>query len=145
MFREQQRQAASGYIALTGLFLALAVVVWWFVVAVQAEDPARIIGGAVAALVLFFLLAGLFIVNPNEARVLQLFGKYVGTTKTPGLRYANPFYTKKKVSVNVTARDDWSDPGHRYGRSALRGGRLRGVRARPERVCGPGHGDQVPV
>jgi regulator of protease activity HflC (stomatin/prohibitin superfamily) len=40
-------------------------------------------------------------VHPNEARVLQLFGKYVGSVKTPGLRYANPFYTKRKVSVRV--------------------------------------------
>jgi regulator of protease activity HflC (stomatin/prohibitin superfamily) len=101
MFREHQRQAASGYIALAALIAALAVIVWWFVVAVQAEDPARIIGGVVAALIVFFLMAGLFIVNPNEARVLQLFGKYVGTTKTPGLRYANPFYTKSKVSVRI--------------------------------------------
>ena len=39
MFREHERQAASGYIALAALIAALAVVVWWFVVAVQAEDP----------------------------------------------------------------------------------------------------------
>ena len=101
MFRERERQAASGYIALTGLLLTLAVVVWWFVGAVQAESPASIIGASVAATLVFFLMAGLFIVNPNEARVLQLFGQYVGTTKTPGLRYANPFYTKTKVSVKV--------------------------------------------
>jgi regulator of protease activity HflC (stomatin/prohibitin superfamily) len=101
MFRERERQAASGYIALAALLLALAVVVWWFVVAVQAEDPVRIVGASIAATVVFFLMAGLFIVNPNEARVLQLFGRYVGTTKTPGLRYANPFYTKSKVSLRI--------------------------------------------
>ena len=39
-----------------------------------------------------FLLAGLFVVNPNEAKVLQLFGNYVGTAKAPGLRWANPLY-----------------------------------------------------
>ncbi len=33
--------------------------------------------------------------------MLQLFGKYVGSVKTPGLRYANPFYTKRKVSVRI--------------------------------------------
>ncbi len=52
-------------------------------------------------LVTVFLLAGLFVVNPNEARVLQLFGDYVGTAKTAGLRWANPFYTKKRVSQRV--------------------------------------------
>ena len=47
------------------------------------------------------LLAGLFMVAPNEARVLQLFGDYVGTVRTPGLRWANPFYSKQKVSTRV--------------------------------------------
>ena len=46
-------------------------------------------------------LIGLFVVNPNEGRVLQLFGDYVGTVKTPGLRWANPFYTKKRISLRV--------------------------------------------
>jgi regulator of protease activity HflC (stomatin/prohibitin superfamily) len=49
----------------------------------------------------FFLLAGLFMVNPNEGRVLQLFGKYVGTAKVEGLRWANPFYSKRKISLRV--------------------------------------------
>ncbi len=46
-------------------------------------------------------LVGFFIVNPNQARVLQLFGKYVGTVRDPGLRWANPFYTKKAISLRV--------------------------------------------
>lgn len=46
-------------------------------------------------------LAGLFIVNPNEGKVLQFFGDYVGTARLPGLRWANPFYSKKKVSVRT--------------------------------------------
>ena len=44
---------------------------------------------------------GLFVVNPNEGKVLQLFGDYVGTVKTPGLRWANPLYTKKRISLRV--------------------------------------------
>jgi regulator of protease activity HflC (stomatin/prohibitin superfamily) len=47
------------------------------------------------------MLAGLFMVHPNEARVFQLFGAYKGTTYDAGLRWANPFYTKFKVSVRV--------------------------------------------
>jgi regulator of protease activity HflC (stomatin/prohibitin superfamily) len=47
------------------------------------------------------VLAGLFTVAPNEARVLQLFGDYVGTVRKPGLRWANPLYTKHKVSTRV--------------------------------------------
>ena len=49
----------------------------------------------------FILWFGFFMVHPNEARVLQLFGAYVGTAREPGLRWANPFYAKKAVSVRV--------------------------------------------
>jgi regulator of protease activity HflC (stomatin/prohibitin superfamily) len=46
-------------------------------------------------------LCGLFIVNPNEAKVLQFFGDYVGTARKAGLRWANPFYSKRKVSTRT--------------------------------------------
>ncbi|MDH3455353.1 MAG: SPFH domain-containing protein [Gemmatimonadota bacterium] len=69
--------------------------------AIQTESVVQIVLSVIALTVVTFLFAGLFIVNPNEARVLQLFGKYVGTAKTPGLRFANPFYTKKKISVRI--------------------------------------------
>jgi regulator of protease activity HflC (stomatin/prohibitin superfamily) len=63
------------------------------------------VGLAVALLIVdvvaVALLPGLFMVNPNEGRVLQLFGDYRGTVKDPGLRWANPFYTKKAISLRV--------------------------------------------
>jgi regulator of protease activity HflC (stomatin/prohibitin superfamily) len=48
-----------------------------------------------------FLLNGFFMVAPNEAKVLQLFGNYVGTAKEPGLRWTNPFFKKTKISLRV--------------------------------------------
>jgi regulator of protease activity HflC (stomatin/prohibitin superfamily) len=54
-----------------------------------------------ASLVVLICWAGFIMVHPNEARVLQLFGKYVGTARDPGLRWANPFYTKVPVSTRV--------------------------------------------
>jgi regulator of protease activity HflC (stomatin/prohibitin superfamily) len=45
--------------------------------------------------------AGLFVVNPNQAKVLQLFGEYRGTARVPGLRWANPFYSKKGISMRT--------------------------------------------
>jgi len=47
------------------------------------------------------MLVGLFMVQPNQARVLQLFGGYAGSVKVPGLRWANPFYTKRPISLRV--------------------------------------------
>ena len=49
-----------------------------------------IVALSIAILLDVLLFMGLFVVNPNEGRVLQLFGDYVGTVKRPGLRWANP-------------------------------------------------------
>lgn len=57
--------------------------------------------GIILFLLSFLLYFGFFTVEPNEAIVLILFGKYVGTEKTVGFRWANPFYTKKKISLRV--------------------------------------------
>lgn len=48
-----------------------------------------------------FILAGLYTIQPNQAAVLSLFGKYVGTVKDNGLRWNNPFYAKRRVSQRV--------------------------------------------
>lgn len=50
---------------------------------------------------LTFSFSGLYKVEPNQAAVLSLFGKYVGTVRDNGLRFNNPFYSKKKVSMRV--------------------------------------------
>ena len=55
----------------------------------------------VSVVVAVLLLTGLFVVNPNEARVLQLFGGYAGSTREAGLRWANPFYSKRRLSLRV--------------------------------------------
>ncbi len=46
-------------------------------------------------------LAGFYMMAPNEGRVLQLFGQYVGTDRALGLRWANPFYSKQRVSLRI--------------------------------------------
>jgi regulator of protease activity HflC (stomatin/prohibitin superfamily) len=48
-----------------------------------------------------FALFGLYMVEPNQAAVLSLFGRYVGTVKDTGLRWNNPFFAKRKVSLRV--------------------------------------------
>ncbi len=101
MIREIRRTVASGYLALFILLAGCAAMLFWMVRAIQAEAVVSIIVAAVVLTVLGVCFAGLFIVNPNEARVLQLFGAYTGTCKTPGLRFANPFYTKSKVSTRI--------------------------------------------
>lgn len=94
MIREKRVGGVSG---LGVLFAALVLVA----LAVFALSTGKTGLGAAALVVGLLGLSGLFMVNPNEARVLQLFGQYVGTVREPGLRWANPLYTKRRVSLRV--------------------------------------------
>jgi regulator of protease activity HflC (stomatin/prohibitin superfamily) len=60
-----------------------------------------VIPGVLIHIGVVLMLCGLFQVAPNEGRVLQLFGKYVGTVREEGLRWTNPFYTKERLSLRV--------------------------------------------
>jgi regulator of protease activity HflC (stomatin/prohibitin superfamily) len=60
-----------------------------------------VLAGIVLVSLGLFLSCGLYMVQPNQAAVLSLFGKYVGTVKDNGLRWNNPFFTKRKVSQRV--------------------------------------------
>lgn len=51
------------------------------------------------------LYGGFFVVDPNEAKVLQLFGNYVGTVRTAGLKWANPLYSKRRVSLRAISHE----------------------------------------
>jgi hypothetical protein len=101
MVRELPRKAASGLSMLVlllpvGIFAILGVIS-----SARADAPGRAIGFLVLFVIVMFLLAGLFTVQPGQARVLQLFGDYKGTVREDGLRWANPFFTKKSVSLRV--------------------------------------------
>ena len=101
MRRETTFRAAPGWLALVLLPLALAADIVFFVFSIIWQQWILLIVLAVLLPILSFLFNGLFAVPPNEARVLQLFGRYVGTVRTPGLRYTNPLYSKKRISVRV--------------------------------------------
>ena len=60
---------------------------------------------AVIIVITIILLFGLVMVNPNDSRVLLLFGKYKGTIKKNGLYWVNPLYTKKKISLRASNFD----------------------------------------
>ena len=101
MIREIEREVGSGFVAIAVFFILHAALMAWGVLAIVSEDLFPIITSSVLWSLMFLFWAGLFIVNPNEGRVLQLFGKYVGTVKAAGLRWSNPFYLKHKISLRV--------------------------------------------
>jgi SPFH domain / Band 7 family len=101
MIRERETRGVSGLPALLILLVAFAFCVYGIVEGAREASAPLALWSSLALLLVILLLAGLFVVNPNEGRVLQLFGDYVGTVRVPGLRWANPFYTKKRISLRV--------------------------------------------
>jgi len=107
MVRERLRNGSPGLLLLPLLILALGIPIRVFLAGVRAaefrDDAAAfyIIGAALLFALWVLAVRGFFIVAPNEGQVLQLFGSYAGTAKTAGLRWANPFYTRKKISLRV--------------------------------------------
>jgi regulator of protease activity HflC (stomatin/prohibitin superfamily) len=101
MIRETEKSAASGWAALPVLLVMLAFSIYSFVGALRAQSLVGVFGWLFAEVVAIACLGGFFVVNPNEGRVLQLFGSYVGTVRAAGLRWANPFYSKRRISLRV--------------------------------------------
>lgn len=64
-----------------------------------------VFGGALLLVALLIVAPGFTAIEPNSARVLNLFGAYVGSTIESGFFYVNPFYTKKKVSLRAVTLD----------------------------------------
>jgi regulator of protease activity HflC (stomatin/prohibitin superfamily) len=101
MIRERERRTASGLLMLVVFLVLIAVSVVGIVRAARAEDVAVALVGVLVIVASLIGLAGLFTVAPNEGLVLQLFGAYRGTASEEGLRWANPFYSKKRISLRV--------------------------------------------
>ncbi|MDQ6610836.1 MAG: SPFH domain-containing protein [Gemmatimonadota bacterium] len=101
MFRETEVRPAPGIFMALVLFLAIVGGVGLLVVAANERVGLFAIAGMLLIAVALFCLNGLFTVQPNESKVLTLFGTYKGTAKQPGLWFTNPFVTKKSVSLRV--------------------------------------------
>ncbi len=101
MYREKQTSASNGYV---WLFLLLTIAILSFLSIIRNAPQERVgmvILGVLVLIVALFCLGGLFIVNPNDAKALILFGKYKGTVKQDGFFWANPFLVKRRISLRV--------------------------------------------
>ena len=88
----------NGYISLVIFLVLLGGGIYVFLV---NQNPWFVI----ALILAIFMIPGFVMVQPNNSRVLLLFGKYVGTIKKNGLFWVNPFYTKKKISLRASNFD----------------------------------------
>jgi regulator of protease activity HflC (stomatin/prohibitin superfamily) len=101
VIKEREVRPVRGFLPLVLVLLGSVVTIGLFIFAVRSESGWLAFAGVAAGLVTALGASGLFIVNPNEAKVLQLFGSYAGTAREPGLRWANPFFSKRKISQRV--------------------------------------------
>ncbi len=94
-----------GMLALTLLVVLAGGALFVLGIAAKASTGSpnllMLFGGLLIGALAIFAMAGLYTVQPNQAAVLSLFGKYVGTVKDNGLRWNNPFYSKRRVSQRV--------------------------------------------
>ncbi|MGY5135864.1 SPFH domain-containing protein [Streptomyces nigrescens] len=106
--REVPAHSIGGGLALLltvlGVALSIGLLIVGGILGSAGKDAAAIpmfIGGILLLLTSFFCMTGVKMVAPGEARVIQLFGRYVGTIRTDGLRWVNPLTSARKISTRV--------------------------------------------
>jgi len=97
MKTENSFKASSGFGMLIMVLLMIACGIASFI----TRTPVGISAGIMVIVMAFFLMPGFIIVNPNESRVMVFFGEYKGTLRDNGFFWANPFFTKKVISLKA--------------------------------------------
>lgn len=98
MEKTKNLSSSSGYLALLIGLIMLATPLLNLLIEINV---AVIVATILIAILAIFVFTGLMVVDPNESRVLILFGKYTGTVKSNGFYWVNPFYVKKKISLRA--------------------------------------------
>ena len=101
--RETRALTQSGYLMLLVWVLLLGLALWAGISNATAEFQVawKWVIVAVSAVVGFLILCGFYLINPNEAAAIQLFGAYKGTDREEGLRWVLPWLTRKKIAVRA--------------------------------------------
>jgi hypothetical protein len=97
---EIERRTASGY-PWIGIGLALIAAGLLVLLQIKYVGPVVLLAAIPLLIAGPFVMAGLYMLQPNEAAILLLFGEYKGTDRTEGLRWANPFFKKQKISLRA--------------------------------------------
>jgi regulator of protease activity HflC (stomatin/prohibitin superfamily) len=100
--RERSASTVSGYAMLIVLLAAIALQIYGISGLISRNDgAAHLVGAIVAPLVILFVACGFYMLQPNQAAAITLFGSYKGTDRTTGLRWVLPWMIRKKVSVRA--------------------------------------------
>jgi len=101
MSSEKSASPGSGYLMLLVGIVLIALGIYCLVNGIQTERIVMIIPLVLFLLLGILVLVGLFVVNPNDSRVLILFGTYKGTVKKNGFFWANPFLSKRRITLRA--------------------------------------------
>ena len=101
MIRESAARPSSGMFMLVLIPALLILSVWWLIHGAHQGSTVQVLSAVLAIVLLAIGLGGFFVVEPNQSTVLMLFGNYRGSERRPGLWWANPFMTKKRVTLRV--------------------------------------------
>src|SRR6266545_2026729 len=101
MMHEKVVRPLPGLLTVVVLLGALAVNLLVFLRGAQSNDPRAVLGSAALFVLIMIALAGFVMVQPNEASVLTLFGRYSGTVKEAGFWWVNPFTKKRRLSLRT--------------------------------------------
>ncbi len=101
MLREKEIKGLSGWLMLLVLIVFAIAQIAMLISVIESEEALFIVVRLVVLFITIVCFAGLAVVNPNEAKVVQLFGRYKGSLKEQGLRWVNPLTSRRRVSLRV--------------------------------------------
>ncbi len=101
MIREISKKPLGGFAMVAVLLVLHLLMVYWLVLGIRSQSALQIVLASIATSLLVLGWNGFKIVHPNEAKVLQLFGRYVGTIRVQGLSWVNPLLAGLRVSLRV--------------------------------------------
>jgi len=101
MIRERELKPTPGILLLLVILAGIPASGFFMIRAIDAGQTVTAVGFVALLVVLFILLPGFFLVNPNDAKVVTLLGKYVGSARQAGFWWVNPFTVKRKISLKV--------------------------------------------
>jgi regulator of protease activity HflC (stomatin/prohibitin superfamily) len=95
---ERQAFRVNGFWVLLAIVVVAAALL---VFGVSRDEASAIVSGVIALVLISLMATGFTVINPNEAKVIQFFGRYVGSVKDPGFQFVIPLTDKRRVTLRV--------------------------------------------
>lgn len=99
--QERPRKSSQGLLTAIVFGALLLATLATLAYAIDSDKDSLVVGCILLIPLMIFMLKGLYTVEPNQSAVLSFFGEYVGTVKDQGLRWNNPFFMKRHISLRV--------------------------------------------